>query len=403
MTHSGPDTLWVTAAACNYVPQLRVLGESFTRHHPGRRITALVTDRWPGEVDPRKEPYDVLFPGDVGLPRDWVMTHTRKELSAAAKAHLLLHALRSGQRAAIFVDPDTLVLGRMQDVEIRVRRHPLTLRPHLLGAGPRSDPLRAFVEDRVLEAGIYNGGLIGVSDTSDARAFLQWWADRQTDGCHHDLSQGEHFDQRWLDLAPSLLHGIAQFQDAGLDVAFWSLPGSTLSDADGTLRIDGDPVRLIHFTGFVAEHPDVMVAYFKDLFRTADVPTLVPHYRRYTEDLVRAGRAYWRARRYGFGHFDDQSPVSDVARRIYAGMDDAWDRFGDPFRTGPGSFHEWLTSSADTGFPVITREWIGRHARSPALRVSFPDPLGADRASFHAWTQSPEALHSRVEPYITDG
>ncbi len=399
---SAPGTVvWVTAAACNYLPQVRVLARSFTRHHPGRRLTVLITDRRPAGVDFATEPYDVLFPHDVGLPEHWPMTHSCKELAAAAKPYLMLHAL--GEMSAdevIFLDPDMIVLGTMEDVDEAARQHSLTLRPHLLGPGARSDHLRAFVEDRVLQAGTYNGGLLAASASPEARRFLEWWAARHDDGCRYDLAAAQHFDQRWLELAPSLVADIGHFDDPGLNVAFWSLPGSCVDDADGMLTIDGHPIRLLHFTGFIAERPDVLVAYFEHLLRPDDVPGLAAAYRRYADDLAREGRSIWRDAPYGFGYFDDGSPVPDVARVAYRDLAGDRDAMGDPFRTGPGSFHEWLHAPVDDSRPPITREWMEAHARWPYLGEMFPDPLGADRDAFHEWTLSDRALSARVTRYI---
>ena len=397
---AGPRVAWLTAAACNYLPQVRVLARSFSTHHPDRRLTVLLTDTAPAGVDLAAEPYDVLFPHDVGIPDSWLMTHTCKELSAGAKPHAMLHMLGAGADGVVCIDPDAMVLGSMYDVEEHVAGHSLTLRPHLLTAGPRDAPLRAFVEDRVLEAGVFNGGIIGASNTPEARAFLTWWAAANSEGCRHDLAQGQHFDQRWLDLAPSFVDDLARFTDPGLNVAFWSLPGATVDDVGGELTVDGHPCRFLHFTGFVPEHPDVLVAYFDDLMSTHDVPALAPHYARYIDALHAAGRAEWRDAPYGFGLFDDGSRVPDVARHLYAALGPARARFGDPFRTGRGSFHEWVHAPVDDVAPTITREWIEAHQRNPHLRDRFPDPLGADRERFHAWTTSPDGQAARIVPYV---
>jgi hypothetical protein len=401
VTHVTPRTEWVTAAACNYLPQVRVLARSFTRHHPGRQLTVLFTDTPPAGVDLAREPYTALFPDDVGIPREWAMTHTCKELSAAAKPHLMLHALRSGADAVIFIDPDTIVLGAMNDVEQHVAAHSLTLRPHLLEAGRRDDALRAFVEDRVLEAGVFNGGLIGAADTDEAGAFLTWWADALGYGCRHDLARAQHFDQRWLDLAPSFVADLARFADPGLNVAFWSLPGARIADdRDGSITVNGHPVRLLHFTGFVPERDDVLVAYFDEFLRVDDVPALAPLYGSYAQQLASEGRTAWRVAPYGFGHFDDGSPVPDVARRAYAEMGSARAEFGGPFRSGQGSFQAWLAAPADEGSPAISCEWMEAWARHEHLREAFPDPLGCNREAFHAWTMSQDAQESRVATYV---
>lgn len=394
------DVRWVTAAACNYLPQVRVLARSFTAQHAGRRLFVLLTDVPPTDMDLAAEPFDVLLPRDVGIPDPWLMTHTCKQLSAAAKPHAILHLLDASGSAVVFIDPDSVVLAPMHDVEEQVAGHSLTLRPHMLTGGPRGEPLRAFVEDRVLEAGVFNGGLIGASDTPEARAFLTWWARVNADGCHHDLAQAQHFDQRWLDLAPSFVENLGRFTDPGLDVAFWSLPGATLDEVAGALAVDGYPCRFLHFTGFVPERPDVLVAYFDNLLQVDDVPAIAPHYRDYVTALREEGREHWRDATYGFGVFDDGSVVPDIARQMYAALGPERQAFGDPFRTGQGSFHAWIHEPVDQATPVISREWLATHRACVHLQQAFPDPLEGDRERFHAWTESDDAGASRVARYI---
>lgn len=393
---------WVTAAACNYLPQVRVLARSFTDHHPGRRMTVLITDAPPPGVDLAAEPYDVLFPDDVAIPPGWLMTHTRKALAAASKPHLMRHVLERGAGGVVFVDPDMIVLGPMTDIDTHAIRHSLGLRPHLTRPGDRTDDALAFVEDQVLMAGMFNGGLVTASGTPEAAAFLHWWASVQDQGCAHDLQRAEHFDQRWLDLAPSMVDDIGLVRDPGLDVAFWSMPGAEIILADGTLMVDRHPCRLLHFTGFIPEDPNTLVAYFGDRFRLDAVPAFVDLYRAYCDALAREGRATWRAAPYGFGTFEDGSPVPDAGRRAYAEMGAERHRFGDPFRTGRGSFHEWLAAPADDGAPPIPREWMEAHAHQPRIHGMFPDPLGEDRHRFHAWIGSAEAREARQQPYLME-
>lgn len=397
MTGSSNAT-WVTAAACNYLPQVRVLASSFSAHHPGRRMKVLITDTPPTGVDMSAEPYDVLYSNDVGIPSSWLMTHTRKELGAAGKPGIMLHALAHGSDSVIYVDPDSIILAPMLDVEEMVARHSITVSPHLLGPLDADDATGRFIEDRILEAGIYNGGMIGATGREEARAFLEWWTHVLGYGCNHDLASAQHFDQRWLEMLPSFVVNWGRFTDPGLNVSFWRIPEDEL--LSGNAAIDPRTSRHIHFSGFVPERPDNLVFYFPELLTVDDVPALAPAYREYATALERAGRSEWRSVPYGFGYFEDGEPIPDVGRQVYAQMGSVRDRFGDPFRSGAGSFQEWLGSAADDGHPVITREWAERHRRSEDLRAAFPEPLGAERAAFHAWTQTDEARDSRAIPYI---
>ena len=78
---------------------------------------------------------------------------------------------------------------------------------------------------------------------------------------------------------------------------------------------------------------------------------------------------------------------------MFAEMEDeAAGRFGDPLRTGPGSFFEWLNQGVNVdrgnsdGATMLTRLWDAVYRARPDLQRVFPDPSGADRAAFLAWT-----------------
>jgi hypothetical protein len=70
-------------------------------------------------------------------------------------------------------------------------------------------------------------------------------------------------------------------------------------------------------------------------------------------------------------------------------MGEAAGRFGDPLRTGPGSYYEWLNGGVD-GEPNapgrVTRLWHAVYRSRPDLQSAFPDLSGADREAFLAWT-----------------
>ena len=92
----------------------------------------------------------------------------------------------------------------------------------------------------------------------------------------------------------------------------------------------------------------------------------------------------------------DGVPVPDVARSLLAEMGDTAGRFGDPLRTGPGSYYEWLNHAVDGG--TVTRLWHAVYRARPDLQSAFPDLAGADREAFLAWA----AQSGRREHDVSD-
>jgi hypothetical protein len=211
----------------------------------------------------------------------------------------------------------------------------ITLLPHLLE--PLQGPDRAERELNILQSGAFNGGVVGVRDSSEARAFLAWWQRRVRADCRHAIGEGLHYDQRWLDLVPSYFDDVQVYDDPTVNVAHWNLPERQLGDC-----------RLFHFSGYDPDRPDVLTQYSNRL-SFADVPQVVPLFARYRNAVLAAGWREERDRPYAYDRFDNGVPITPAAREAYRRLGDASQRFGDPFATGaPGSFYQWFRDR----FPV---------------------------------------------------
>jgi hypothetical protein len=57
-------------------------------------------------------------------------------------------------------------------------------------------------EQTFIRAGIFNGGLLAVSDA--AGDFLDWWDERSARDCVWELDRGIHASQAWLSLVAAL-------------------------------------------------------------------------------------------------------------------------------------------------------------------------------------------------------
>jgi len=76
----------------------------------------------------------------------------------------------------------------------------IVLTPHILRPGP------CHVDERaLLRTGSFNAGFLAVRATDETRGFLGWWCEQTKTGCTHDRTEGTYGDQKWLDLAPSVL------------------------------------------------------------------------------------------------------------------------------------------------------------------------------------------------------
>jgi hypothetical protein len=367
-----------TIVAKNFLAYARVLAASLRQHHPSVPFFVVLADEADGAFDPQTEPFEVVPIQDLGIPnvRQLCFWYPRAQVSIAVKPYLLRFLLNRGYAGAAFLDADILVLDSLDHLLQSTAAHSVALTPHLVG--PLEGPDRVARELNILRCGVYNGGFIGVSSTASGRRFLEWWSDRLSKHCRHDVAGGFHYDQRWLDLVPSLFDDVYIERNAAYNVAYWNLP-----ERDGV-----SDVRFFHFSGFEPEHPETVTRYSQRLGKSA-IGRAAALFNLYPSLLEREGHGSTSTWPYAFDAFDNAVPIPQAAREIYKALDEeARASFGDPFCTRQArSFYAWLNESVrgdEPGCPV-TRLWDAVYRSRPDVRAAYPDHLGADRPGFLTW------------------
>jgi hypothetical protein len=384
-----------TIVAKNFIPFARVLARSLSEHHPAVPFFVVLADRLDGTFTAAGEPFETVLLDQLGIPdlHRLSFRYSRQQMAIVAKPYLLRYLLNRGFSPAIFLDADILVVDSLQPLLDETAAHSIALTPHLLA--PVSGCARFARELNILQSGVYNGGFIGVSQREPARLFLGWWADRMHTHCRHDVSQGMHYDQRWLDLVPALFDDVRVVRDGGCNVAYWNLPErdgmlmpSGARALPGSPRATHGPCRFFHFSGFEPERPG-MVTRYSDRLTMDRVEPAAALFARYNDLLHAEGYAECREWPYSFGSFDNGVPIPEIARRLYQETGDAAGQFGDPFLvSGPDSYFRWLnepTEGPSDASGTVTRLWHAVYRSRPDLQRAFPDVFGGDNGAFREW------------------
>lgn len=369
-----------TIVAKSCLPHARVLANSFQRFHPEIPFFVLLADDVGGCFDPEREPYRILSLADLHIPGldRLVFGYTMQEFSYSLTPYLLAHLLDRGFDAVLFLKQESLVLDALRPEFALLDAHSILLTPHLLT--PLSSASR---ELSVLQAGVYNGGFIGVSGSPEARRFLDWWKDRLRDTCVHAVADGMHFEQRWLDFVPAYFEDIHVLRDPGINVGHWNLPERRVCVHDDAVIVDNVACRFFRFSGFEPERPQFATCYSPRLtMENAGPAALV--FERYRGLLEEAGYYDAKSWPYAFGSFDNGVPIPRVAREIYRALGAEVARFGNPTETaGSGSFFRWLNEPAP-----VTRLLRGIYGRRPDVQRAYPDIDGRDKEAFLAWAST---------------
>jgi hypothetical protein len=380
-----------TVFAKNYLSFARVLAESFRRHHPDVPFVGLLADRAQSLFRLRDEPFPIIELAALDVPafEQLAFRYSRFQLSVAAKAYLLQHLLDEGYESALFLDVDTMLLGELGELLEHTRRSAITLVPHLVAPLDGAD--RVARELNILQSGMLNGGVAGVSDCDAARRFLAWWQDRVYRECRYSLVEGLHHDQKWLDLTAAFFPEVHLFRDPRVNVAHWNLPERLAEIGDW---------RLFHFSGYRPAEPDRLTQYTD---RVALTSTLRPLFSRYQWALEAAGWRETSTWPYAYDEWDNGARIPEIVRLLYAELGAEADRFDNPFRTAlMDSFFRWLTQPVD-GDRRLTRLWAGILSHRPDVQSAFPDPLGTDREAFLAWTRHSGAAEHDIPNALLRG
>ena len=375
----------VTIAGRNRLPSARVLAASLREHQPGVAMHVVLADELSAAAD--DEPFAVHPLRELEVPglAELGLRSTPLELCVRLKPVALAALLDEGYSAVLFLDPDQWVLGDLEPLWSAVERSAIVLTPHLVA--PPEGAGAAARERTLLRAGTHNAGAVGVSDHPEARRMIAWWGERLDAANHERVDEGAYYDQRWLDLVPSLFDAVAVLRDERFNVGHWSLP-----------ERDGADVRLLHASGFDPAHPQRVTGHDPRLDGVAS-GSVAALLERYAQALLAAGHDAAERLPWGWTRFADGTPVPAMAGELLAALGPDGARFrADPLAAGPGSFSAWLASPVDDSQPPIARLWAGVHSLRGDLREAFPDPLGADRDAFARWAASEGAREHGVAP-----
>jgi len=376
-----------TIVAKSYLSFARSLAESFRRFHPDVPFFVLIADEIDGYFDPSGEPFRTVRFDELEIPHPerFRFHYTQQPLSYASTPYLLAHLLKQGFQRVLFIKQESLVLGPLEPLFHLLEQSSVALTPHLVA--PLAGGDRVARELNILQSGTYNVGILGVAATCVAARFLTWWQDRVYTHCRYDIASGMHYEQRWLDLVPGLFGAVHILRDPVYNVGHWNLPDRAITVAGDDVVVNGAPCRLFRFSGYDPERPDAVTRYSPRLTLDTVGPARTV-FERFRAALERHGYAETRGWPYAYGRFNNGAPVPVVARSMFAELPDVG-RFGDPLRTGPGSFYDWLTRGAE-GQPAqpgtVTRLWAAIYRARGDLQRLFPDLSGGDGNAFLTWT-----------------
>ncbi|HEX4009192.1 MAG TPA: hypothetical protein VHX62_04260 [Solirubrobacteraceae bacterium] len=378
-----------TVVTSDYLPWARVLATSFAAHHSGARLVVALLD----EPEPSRirddDPFELVRPAEIGLtgaPYEWMRAiYDGFELSCAVKPWLLRHLL-TGADAALYLDSDILVCDSLAPIAERASHAGVVLTPHTLTPLPDDGLLPS--EDTLLRLGQFNAGFVAVGHAGGE--FLDWWGERLARECigWSERQPMRFVDQRWLDLALNYFP-VHVLRDPGANVAYWNAGTRRLDHGPDGYRVDGEPLRFMHFSGFDPGRPNVLSKHAGEPPR-ADArtcPPLAALCADYAARLAQAGldpaTGGGRPAPELAGAFPLTPPVRAAVRAALV----ATERAAGMPAPDPGdaaAVLTWLRAPATAG----ATSWylLGLHASHIDVSRAFPQVPGGDEERYQAWS-----------------
>ena len=405
VAHTSGRVVACTVVARNYLPQARVLCESFMRVHPRGELTVLLLDDWSHSQRQDDEEFTLLHVDGIGLDEDTLHAmaaiYDVYEMATAVKPALLAHLLERCAAPVMYLDPDIEVFAPLDDLAALAAQHSLVLTPHVLEPMPRDGC--SLNEQSILCAGIFNLGFIAVSNA--ARPFLSFWAERLRHDAIVAPDKGYFTDQRWVDFVPALFpHHV--LRDPTANVAYWNVYQRPLTCVGGRTFVGDAPLKFFHFSGFDPASPHLLSRHqgARPRVLLSESPVLAKLCRDYAQKLTLNGAL---GGPYGLSRLPNGFPLHPFIRRSYRRAWLAAGQGGAPVpgrifsEEGADAFVAWLREQvAGTHAAPISRFLHAIYEERPDLRWAFPDLGGQDAEKLRSWARHDPGFASMKHPLL---
>lgn len=241
----------LTISPIRHLHEALTTADSFLEHNKNVDYVILVTDQKDFTEIQKIYPSIIFKSTDVldsEIVREMIKIYSDLEFAYAITPFVIEHLLAQSYDRVLFLKLETLVLGELNPLFIELSLNSAIVTPHLLF--PDVSIANISQEVDVLVAGVFNAGIVGFRNTVEALAYLNWWKQKTKSQCFRDITDGLHFEQRWLDFIPSFVFKLGVVRNAGVNVAHWNLHERKLQMVNGFLYAGEDQCLIFRFSGF---------------------------------------------------------------------------------------------------------------------------------------------------------
>ncbi len=362
-----------SVAACtivskNYLAYARTLSNSFKKQHPDTPFYVLLVDEMGDfKLDMAQETFELFEVRSIGIKNFQKISFRFNilELNTNVKPGFLKFLMeKKGHQKVFYFDPDIMIMSSLQSMFDSLDAHQILLTPH--ANAPVSDGKRPSEQD-FLSSGAFNLGYVGVKNTPNGMAFLDWWADRCLTLGFQEIRAGLFVDQKWCNLAPCFFDEVGIIKHPGWNMAYWNLHERKLAKKGDDYQVNSQyPLMFFHFSGVAINDGD-RISKHTDRYDLVSRPELKELFVQYRDLLVKNGMNEFKKLPYKYGIFSNGKTVTQLARSLYAANEDLIPD-ADPFDTS-GRTYAWCQASGLMGKPDTSGQYTAANFKPKDWRV----------------------------------
>jgi len=333
------DCAVFTIVSKNYLAFARTLMNSIIRLHGDTLdLYVLLADEREDKFNTEHEQYTLIEAKDIAIPdlESLSFRYDIREFNTAVKPFFIDFLFGRHYEKIIYLDPDILVLDKLDLIVDLLERHSIILTPHITSPISAEDRYKPG-EIHHLKTGTFNLGFLGLSRTEESLCMVNWWKRKCTSECYHEIESGLFVDQKWMNLISGFFNSVHVLRHAGCNMAYWNVCERKL---DGALVNGKEKLVFYHFSGIVVDDIN-RISKYQNRYTLADRPDLKELFESYREQLICNGYIESIEMPYNYGNYDNGVPIGTVARRLYPYISH---KYPHPFMTSGNSYYKWLRS-----------------------------------------------------------
>ncbi len=370
------------------IPAAVVLVERIRRFEPTRTVHLLVLDgiTWPATDGVRIWTADDLR---ADAPT-WLATAASdpEHRADVLAGPLLRTVLAAGSDAAVYVAPTGAPVGPFPELASALEEHPVVLVGQASPGADEHDP-------QLAGAGVINARLLAVRASAETDALLAGWPTWAEPEAHPTPAFARNAVHHYLDRAAAWSPAARVLDHPGYGLNGLGLEGRVVAEVDGTVTVDGAPLRHLDLVGFDAGAPHLLPGTGRDGVRVPDVPALAALLRGYASDHGAVnGNGPWPVP-------PPVRPLDGLRRGLARAAAEGGALRHDPESTaGERELADWLAAPAASGAAAgLTRLHQAIWEARPDLRAEFPLLDGPDAVGFVAWLSTDGAAQCGLLPH----